>query len=94
MNERAPEYLLLTLSVADFVVSVFSVASATWVAAAVIPSTGAGVTVGCCKSCPLLVSSHGRGLSAQLLLSAEPSRSTSVASGSAVKLCVGASARL
>ncbi len=76
--------------------SLLSVASATWLAAAVIRPSGAGVTVRCC-SCLFLVSSHNQeadDLSVQLLLSAEPSCGTSVASGSAVKLCVGGSARL
>ena len=53
--------------------------------------------VGCCKSCPFLALLHKQApdaLSTQLLLSAEPSGGTSVASGSAVKLCVGAPARL
>ena len=87
--------ILLLLSVADFFVSWLSVASATWLAAAGMRSSGAGVTVRCC-SCPFLVSSHNQtaDLSVQLLLSAEPICGTSVASGLAVKLCVGASARL
>lgn len=86
--------ILLFLSVAGFVVSLLSAASATWLAAAVIRSHGGSVTVSCC-SCPFPASSHHQAadnLSAQLLLSAEPSCNTSVAPGSAVKLCVGASA--
>ena len=47
--------ILLLLYVADFVVSLLPVASATCLAAAVIRSTGAGVTVGCCKRCRFLV---------------------------------------
>jgi len=65
-------------------------------AAAVIRSSEAGVTVRCC-SCLFLVSSHNQEADdsfVQLLISAEPSRGTRVASVSAVKLCVGASARL
>ena len=57
-----------------------------------IRSTGAGVTVGGCKSCPVLVASHKQaldGLSTRLLLSTEPSCGTSIASGSTVKLRLG-----
>ena len=84
-------YTLLFLSVADPFVPLVSLASPIWVAAAVLRSSGAGVTVKCC-SCPFLVPSHNQAADdppAQLLLSAEPSRDASVASASAVRLWRG-----
>ena len=85
--------ILHLLCVTDFIVSLLW--SATWLAAAVIRSSGAGATAGRCKRAhSLLRHTTRRQTTCQRSSFFQHSCGKSAASASGGKLCIGASARL